>query len=90
MAYQYARGYRRIDDCEIVAHAEIILENVKRFAREFDVPYVYEDYETMVEEIKSDIVNVCVPPAVHAEIVIGCANNGTVDAIHCAKPMATT
>lgn len=90
MAYRHARGYRRLDDCEIVACADIILENAERFAKEFDVPYVYENYETLLKEIEPDIVSVCVPPAVHAEIVKGCANSGVVNAIHCEKPMATT
>jgi predicted dehydrogenase len=34
-------------------------------------------------------VSVTVPPAIHADIVIGCARAG-VDAIHCEKPMALT
>lgn len=42
MAYRHARGYRRLDDCEIVSCADIVLENAERFAEEFDVPYVYE------------------------------------------------
>jgi predicted dehydrogenase len=51
---------------------------------------VYEDYRTMCREAEPDIVSVCVPPAVHAEITVGCARTGVVDAVHCEKPMATT
>ncbi|WP_246988167.1 Gfo/Idh/MocA family protein [Halorientalis marina] len=90
MAYRHAAGYRRLDDCEIVACADIVPENARQFADEFDVDGVYEDYERMLAETDPDIVSVTVPPAVHAEIVTGCADHGGMDAIHCEKPMATT
>jgi predicted dehydrogenase len=40
--------------------------------------------------VEPDIVSVCVPPAVHADIVVGCVRSGVVDAVHCEKPMADT
>jgi predicted dehydrogenase len=44
----------------------------------------------MLEEAEPDVVSVCVPPAVHADVVVGCAASGSVDAVHCEKPMAQT
>lgn len=88
--YRHGDGYRRLNDCRLVACADIVRENADAFAEEFGVDYVYEDYEMMLREIEPDIVSVCVPPAVHADIVIDCAESGLVDAIHCEKPMATT
>ncbi|MFC7008676.1 Gfo/Idh/MocA family protein [Halalkalicoccus salilacus] len=90
MAYRHARGYRRLDDCMLIGCADIVRENAERFADEFDIDHVYEDYEEMVRQTQPDIVSVCVPPKVHAEIVTGCAESGAVNAIHCEKPMATT
>lgn len=90
MAYRHASGYQRLNDCELVACADIVRENAERFAAEFDIGMVYEDYEQMLQEVRPDIVSVCVPPSVHAEIVIGCAESGVVEAIHCEKPMAET
>jgi len=92
MAYRHARGYQRIDGCELVCCADIVRENAERFADRFGIPArnIFEDYETLLREASPDIVSVCVPPAVHAEIVIGCAETGVVDAIHCEKPMAKT
>lgn len=90
MAYRHARGYQRLDDCEIVACADIVRSNAQQFADRFDVPGVYEEYDRMLEEAEPDIVSVTVPPDVHAEIVIGCAQYGELTAIHCEKPMATT
>ncbi|SFK70907.1 Predicted dehydrogenase [Halogranum rubrum] len=92
MAYRHARAYERLDNCRIVACADIITENAREFADVFDIPAgnVYEDYEQMLKDVEPDIVSVCVPPVVHADIVIGCARSDVVQAIHCEKPMAKT
>lgn len=90
MAYRHAAGYERLEVCELVACADIVRENAERFAIEFDVSNVYEDYERMLREVRPDIVSVCVPPSAHADIVVGCARSDVVEAIHCEKPMAET
>jgi predicted dehydrogenase len=90
MAYRHASGYERLEECELIACADIVPENAQAFASEFDVSNVYEDYETMLAELDLDILSVCVPPGVHAEVVRGAAETGVPEAIHCEKPMATT
>jgi predicted dehydrogenase len=92
MAYRHARGYRRLEDCEVTACADIVEENALAFARTFDIDEsnVYEEYEAMLGEVGPDVVSVCTPPKTHADIVIGCAEGSDVDAIHCEKPMAAT
>jgi predicted dehydrogenase len=92
MAYRHAPAYERLDDCEVVACADIVRENAEAFADTFDLheDNVYENYEVMLDEVDLDIASVCVPPAIHADIVVGCAESGQLQAIHCEKPMATT
>ena len=90
MAYRHAAGYDRLDDCELIACADIVRANAERFAAEFGIESVYEDYEVMLREVRPDVVSVCVPPSIHAEIAVGCAESGVVEAIHCEKPMADT
>ena len=92
MAYRHAGGYRRLDDCNIAACADIVPKNAAAFADEFgiDDDNVYEDYEAMLREVDPDIISVCVPPDLHARIVMDCARAGDLAAIHCEKPMATT
>ena len=48
---------------------------------------MYEEYHALREEIESDIVSVCTPPHTHADIVVDSAAAGSVEAIHCEKPM---
>jgi len=92
MAYRHATGYRRLDDCDIVACADIVPENAEAFARRQDVDaeHVYEDYRRMLERADVDVVSVCTPPSTHHDIVVGAARSGSVEAIHCEKPLATT
>jgi len=92
MGYRHARGYERIDQCELIACADVSEENAQTFARTFDIDraHVFEDYEEMLAEAAPDIVSVCTPPKTHADIVIGCANSGVVRAVHSEKPMAAT
>jgi predicted dehydrogenase len=92
MAYRHAAGYRRIEGCELVGCADIVRENAEAFAEThgIDPGGVFEDYGPMLREVEPDVVSVCVPPGVHADIVVGCAASGVPEAIHCEKPMATT
>jgi predicted dehydrogenase len=91
MAYRHAPGYQRLDGVELVACADIVRENAEAFADSFDIPseYVYEDYNEMLDDAEPDVVSICVPPAIHARIVVDCAESGVPKAIHCEKPMAT-
>jgi predicted dehydrogenase len=92
MAYRHANGYEKLDDCDLVACADIVPENARAFAAEYGLPgeNVYEDYEAMLREVEPDVVSVTVPPALHADIVLGCLRSGVPEAIHCEKPMAYT
>ena len=90
MAYRHAVGYDRLGECELIACADIVRANAERFAAEFDIESVYEDYELMLQEVQPDVVSVCVPPSIHADIVVDCAESDVVEAIHCEKPMAET
>ncbi|WP_276256686.1 Gfo/Idh/MocA family protein [Halomontanus rarus] len=92
MAYAHANGYRRLENCELTACADIVPENAAAFADRFDIPesHAFEDFRVMLEDVDPDIISVCVPPALHADIVVEAAYEGDLDAIHCEKPMDLT
>ncbi|WP_321112048.1 Gfo/Idh/MocA family protein [Halorussus salinisoli] len=92
MAYRHAKAYQEHPDCRLEACADIVPENAEAFSDTFEIAddEVYEDYEKMLTEAEPDIVSVCVPPAIHADIVLGCIRSGVPDAVHCEKPMADT
>lgn len=92
MAYHHATGYEKLDDCDLVACADIVRENAETFADEFDInnDNVFEDYEKMLAVVEPEIISLCVPPAIHASITLDCIRSDNVEAIHCEKPMADT
>ncbi len=87
MAHWHALGYEAAPDCEIVALADLNLDNARAFQADHGGEHVYKDYQTMLAEQRLDIVSVCTWPGLHAGMVIAAAEAG-VRAIHCEKPMA--
>ena len=92
VAYRHAPCYRDLADTELVACADIDPEHAVAFGDTFDIDpsHVYTDHRTMLEGVRPDVVDVCTPAATHADLVIDCARDGDVAAVHCEKPMATT
>jgi predicted dehydrogenase len=92
MAYHHANAYEKLDAADLVACADIVPENAEAFAVEYGIDDggIYEDYETMLNEVEPEVVSVCVPPSIHAPICIDCARAASVEGIHCEKPMAET
>jgi predicted dehydrogenase len=89
MSHAHAQGYIASPDTEIVALADINLENAKAFQERNGGERIYTDYHEMLEKEDLDIVSVSTWPHLHAEMVIAAAQSG-VKAIHCEKPMAPT
>ncbi|MDS0299647.1 Gfo/Idh/MocA family oxidoreductase [Halogeometricum sp. S1BR25-6] len=92
MGYRHASAYDRLDDCRLAACVDIIRPNAEAFAETWGLAEsaVYEDVEQMLQEVRPDVVSVTVPPSVHADVVLACAESDSVQAIHCEKPMAKT
>jgi len=92
MAYRHAAGYERLDQCQLTACVDIVPENARQFADHWNIrsEFVFEKTEAMLDMVQPEIVSVCVPPHVHADVVLACASHGAPEAIHCEKPMAKT
>jgi len=90
IGYAHGNAYRDHPDCELVACADVVRDHAESFAAEFeiDTSRAYEDYRELLSSVEPDVVSVCTPPNSHAPIVVDCARQGVVDAIHCEKPMA--
>jgi len=92
IAYYHADAYDGLDECDLVACADVVPERASAFAADYDFPEenVYTEYERMLKEVRPDVVSVAVPPGLHAKLVVGAARTGIPEAIHCEKPMART
>ncbi|MDH7568739.1 MAG: Gfo/Idh/MocA family oxidoreductase [Armatimonadota bacterium] len=91
MAYQHANGYQKLPTCQLVACADISLENGRAFAEAYGIPEakVYTDYREMLDKEKLDVVSICTWMHLHERMTLDAIAAG-VKAIHCEKPMADT
>jgi predicted dehydrogenase len=93
MPRSHAAAYHRHPQTEVVAVCDIQQEALDSFQREWaDVwPNVrcYTDYRAMLAHEKPDLVSVCTPDHLHADITVDAADGGA-KAILCEKPIATT
>ncbi len=81
---------RHIENIEMVAFCDIILERAQKAAKEFGTPNakVYKDYKELLKDESIDIVHVCTPNKEHSFITIDSLEAGK--HVMCEKPMAKT
>jgi UDP-N-acetyl-2-amino-2-deoxyglucuronate dehydrogenase len=81
----HAQAITSHPDAELVAICDIEINKAMKLADEFSVTKTYQDFETMFKEEDIDIVSVCTPSGLHAEVAIAAAQSG----IHilCEKPL---
>ncbi len=76
------------DNCILYAACDIIKDKADDFAKQYNVPKVYYDYNDLLKDENVDIVCVCIPSGLHAEACI--AASKAKKAIVCEKPMDVT
>ncbi|MEZ4730419.1 MAG: Gfo/Idh/MocA family oxidoreductase [Caldilineaceae bacterium] len=93
MPRSHAAAYYRHPQTEVVAVCDIRQEALDNFKRDWAAVWpevrCYTDYRAMLAAEKPDLVSVCTPDHLHANITVDAANGGA-KAILCEKPIATT
>jgi predicted dehydrogenase len=94
MGRTHAAAYAQLKGTiEIVAYCDILDERLASFRETWGEVWpdavAYKDYREMFEKEEIDVLSVCTPDHLHADIVVGAAETG-VPAILCEKPLATT
>lgn len=77
-------SYTRNEHVELKAVAAI--DNLDVISKKWKIPDTYENYHDMLKRPDIDLVSVCVPNFLHAEVVLAAAAAGK--NIVCEKPMA--
>jgi predicted dehydrogenase len=92
MGARHGRAYAALENCDLVACADLDAECARAFADDFGVDpgAVYRDYAAMLAAEDLDAVSVVTPIPTHADVVFDCLDLGDLRAIHCEKPMADT
>src|SRR5699024_7053608 len=85
--HRHLLEYRVNPNVEIVAVCDIIPERVQETAEEYGAQ-AFTDYQELLEQIKPDLVSVCLPNYLHAPVSIAALKAGA--NILCEKPMATS
>ncbi|MBI5878517.1 MAG: Gfo/Idh/MocA family oxidoreductase [Chloroflexi bacterium] len=93
MPYTHAAAYEISPTTELVAICDIVQPPLDRFkdrwgARWPDLKY-FTDWRAMLAETKLDVLSICTPDDVHADMVVAACEAG-IKGIICEKPIATT
>ncbi|BET66633.1 Gfo/Idh/MocA family oxidoreductase [Opitutales bacterium ASA1] len=70
---------------EIVAVVDIDDTRMRAFRRDYGIPKGYTDFDEMLRAEKPDLVQICVPPALHAPMSIAAMEAGAW--VLCEKPL---
>ncbi|WP_244562868.1 Gfo/Idh/MocA family protein [Paenibacillus uliginis] len=84
----HARAVTENPEAELVAISDVSEEKVQKLAGEYGTPSIYTDYHEMLQRHDIDVVCVCVPSGMHAEVAVAAAQTGK--HILCEKPLDTT
>ena len=90
IAHSHMEAYRKLQDrCEVVALVDIIPGKARRFMEEFGLSCdTFEDHQDILPRQDIDLVDVCTPPYVHAQVSINALRSGK--NVVCEKPMAAS
>ncbi len=87
MAGYHAERFRKNRSVRLKACCDISQERAVEFAKQWEIPAVYNDYKKMLKLEKLDGISNVTPDAMHAQISLDAVNNKI--AVLCEKPMAT-
>ncbi len=79
---------KKVNDCDMVAFCDIVLERAEMAAEKYGVPgaKVYTDYKELLKDPEIDVVHVCTPNRSHSFITVDALEAGK--HVMCEKPMA--
>ncbi len=84
----HLRNYRSIDDCEVVALAELRPKLARRVAQRYEIPRIYQGYEEMLEKETFDGIVASQPFDRHGVLLPDLVRAGR--PIFVEKPLAST
>lgn len=87
--WSHAGAYAQVPEVQLVAGADPNPEARQRFVARRGVTAVYEDYRALLAQERPDLVSICSPTHLHAEMTYA-AVEAEVKAIFCEKPIAAS
>lgn len=84
--FAHLPGYARDPRCKVVAIADPVRERAAAFAKEFDIPHVYDSHDALIAHHGIDAIDVCTPSATHFDLSWASLQAGK--HVLCEKPVA--
>jgi predicted dehydrogenase len=84
----HIRRYKDIAEVDLVAVADLRLDEAKRVAQENGIPNVFRDYRKLLAMDEIDVVDVCLPNKLHCPVTCDALRAGK--HVYCEKPMANS
>ena len=85
IAELHMHAYRRVFGVEVEVRAVVARgEAVVGFAERFGIPEHHRDWRALLDDRDIDVIDICTPPALHAEMIVACMGAGK--HVICEKP----
>lgn len=88
IAKKHAEAISNLEEANLVAICDINQERLNAFAEKYPAAANYADFDAMLEDSAIDVVNICTPNGLHAEMAIKAIEKGKHVMIE--KPIATS
>ena len=75
VAPRHAQSIRELSETQLIAVADVVESRAQRFARDTGAD-AYTDYRQLLERRDIDIVNICTPSGLHAQMAIDALQAG--------------
>ncbi len=85
---QHIPGWRLVSEAAVVGVADPSLAAAEQAAIAFQIPRFEADYRRLLDDPAINVIDVCCPSALHAQVCIAALNAGK--HVLCEKPMATS
>jgi predicted dehydrogenase len=69
-----------VEVCAVVSRGDGVTE----FAERHGIPRTHRDWRALLNDAEIDVIDICTPPALHAEMIVGCVQAGK--HVICEKP----
>jgi len=85
IAAVHVHAYRRVFGIDVEVRTVVSLDDdLGGFARRFAIPNTGRDWRDLLGDPEIDVIDICTPPALHAEMIVGCMRAGK--HVICEKP----
>jgi hypothetical protein len=85
IATLHMHAYRRVYGLDVEVRAVVSRgDGVTAFAQHHGIPQTHRDWRALLDDPEIDVVDICTPPALHAEMITACMGAGK--HVICEKP----